>query len=147
MDAGTLAHAFEPFFTTKDVGKGTGLGLSQVSAGKTGTTDQSMQSWFGGFTPQLSTAIWVGTPIDDFPMRNINIGGQFYADVYGGSIAAVLINTPGVSSSAATMFDGYPMSKQGKAATALSISATASAIAALASASEKKVRLRIRPRT
>ena len=57
--------------------------------------------------------------------------GVYSGSMYGGSIAAILINTPGVSSSAATMFDGYPMSKQGRAATALSISATASAFAGL----------------
>ncbi|ELY93866.1 hypothetical protein C483_04284 [Natrialba hulunbeirensis JCM 10989] len=57
--------------------------------------------------------------------------GIYSGSMYGGSIAAILINTPGVSSSAATMFDGYPMSKQGRAATALSISATASTIAGL----------------
>lgn len=55
--------------------------------------------------------------------------GIYSGSMYGGSIAAILINTPGVSSSAATMFDGYPMSKQGKAATALSISATSSVLA------------------
>ena len=57
--------------------------------------------------------------------------GVYSGSMYGGSIAAILINTPGVSSSAATMFDGYPMSKQGRAAQALSISATASALAGL----------------
>ncbi|TYL39665.1 hypothetical protein CV102_05090 [Natronococcus pandeyae] len=57
--------------------------------------------------------------------------GVYSGSMYGGSIAAILINTPGVSSSAATMFDGYPMSKQGRAATALAISATASAFAGL----------------
>jgi putative tricarboxylic transport membrane protein len=57
--------------------------------------------------------------------------GVYSGSMYGGSIAAILINTPGVSSSAATMFDGYPMSQQGRAATALAISATASAIAGL----------------
>ncbi|WP_255169383.1 tripartite tricarboxylate transporter permease [Natrononativus amylolyticus] len=57
--------------------------------------------------------------------------GVYSGSMYGGSIAAILINTPGVSSSAATMFDGYPMSQQGRAATALSISATASAFAGL----------------
>ena len=57
--------------------------------------------------------------------------GVYSGSMYGGSIAAILINTPGVSSSAATMFDGYPRSKQGRAATALSISATASAFAGL----------------
>ncbi len=57
--------------------------------------------------------------------------GVYSGSMYGGSIAAILINTPGVSSSAATMFDGYPMSQQGRAGTALSISATASAFAGL----------------
>ena len=32
------------------------------AAGKTGTTDNNKQSWFAGYTPQLSTAVWVGTP-------------------------------------------------------------------------------------
>ena len=38
---------------------------------------------------------------------------------YGGSIAAILFNTPGTAASAATMQDGYPMTQQGKAGKAL----------------------------
>lgn len=49
--------------------------------------------------------------------------------MYGGSIAAILLNAPGTSAAAATTFDGYPMSRQGSAVTALSISATSSALA------------------
>ena len=30
---------------------------------------------------------------------------------YGGSITAILINTPGTSANAATLFDGYPMTE------------------------------------
>ncbi|MCF8094428.1 MAG: tripartite tricarboxylate transporter permease [Desulfobacteraceae bacterium] len=41
---------------------------------------------------------------------------------YGGSLSAILINTPGTGGSAATCIDGYPMSKQGKGATAIGIS-------------------------
>lgn len=48
--------------------------------------------------------------------------------MYGGSIAAILINTPGTAAAAATTLDGYPMTRQGRAMDALSISATASAI-------------------
>ncbi len=47
---------------------------------------------------------------------------------YGGSISAILINTPGTAGAAATTLDGYPMSRNGLAITALSISATASFI-------------------
>ena len=55
--------------------------------------------------------------------------GIYSGAMYGGSIAAILINAPGTSAAAATTFDGYPMSRQGKAVTALSLSATASAMA------------------
>ncbi|GAA0239124.1 tripartite tricarboxylate transporter permease [Haladaptatus pallidirubidus] len=48
--------------------------------------------------------------------------------MYGGSISAILVNVPGTGAAAATTFDGYPMSKQGRAVEALSISATSSAI-------------------
>ena len=34
---------------------------------------------------------------------------------YGGSITAILINTPGTSANAATLFDGYPMTQRGQA--------------------------------
>lgn len=48
--------------------------------------------------------------------------------MYGGSIAAILLNAPGTSAAAATTLDGYPLSRQGKAVTALAMSATASTI-------------------
>ncbi|ELY56298.1 hypothetical protein C491_15162 [Natronococcus amylolyticus DSM 10524] len=55
--------------------------------------------------------------------------GIYSGAMYGGSIAAILINAPGTSAAAATTFDGYPMSRQGEAVTALSLSATSSALA------------------
>lgn len=35
-------------------------GLAAPAAGKTGTTDQYMDAWFVGFTPELATGVWVG---------------------------------------------------------------------------------------
>ena len=49
--------------------------------------------------------------------------------MYGGAIAAILLNAPGTAAAAATTFEGYPMSRNGEALKALSISATASATA------------------
>jgi putative tricarboxylic transport membrane protein len=46
---------------------------------------------------------------------------------YGGSIAAILFNTPGTAASAATMQDGYPMTQQGKAGKALKTATVSSA--------------------
>jgi putative tricarboxylic transport membrane protein len=48
--------------------------------------------------------------------------------MYSGSIPAILMNVPGSAGSAAVTFDGYPMSRQGKALDALIISICASAI-------------------
>lgn len=53
--------------------------------------------------------------------------GIYSGGMYGGSIAAILINTPGTPAAAATTFDGYPMSRKGKAVEALSTAASASA--------------------
>ena len=47
----------------------------------------------------------------------INKGGTF-----GGSIASILLNTPGSPESSATCYDGYPMALQGKGEKALKIS-------------------------
>ena len=66
-----------------------GEGLpGRPAAGKTGTTDGRMQSWFVGFTPQLATAVWVGTPSTPFSMTGVTVGGVTYGGVYGGTIAA-----------------------------------------------------------
>lgn len=46
---------------------------------------------------------------------------------FGGSIAAILFNTPGTTASAATMRDGYPLTRQGKAGKALKMATVASA--------------------
>lgn len=45
-----------------------------------------------------------------------------------GSVTAILLNVPGSPPSAATMLDGYPLARQGKARTALACSATSSAL-------------------
>ena len=58
----------------------------------------------------------------------ILMSGVYLATNYGGSIAAILVNTPGEASSAATLLDGYPMTQKGRGAEALGISATAGAL-------------------
>jgi putative tricarboxylic transport membrane protein len=54
--------------------------------------------------------------------------GVYCGAIYGGSISAILINTPGTPASAATTIDGYPMAtKLGMPGRALGLSTTASA--------------------
>src|SRR3970040_2885318 len=43
------------------------------------------------------------------------MGGVLGAVSAGGSISAILINTPGTAPNAATCFDGYPLAQQGNA--------------------------------
>jgi putative tricarboxylic transport membrane protein len=52
--------------------------------------------------------------------------GIYNGACYAGAIPAVLINTPGTPSSAATTLDGYPMAQQGRAGEALTLSLLAS---------------------
>lgn len=50
---------------------------------------------------------------------------------YGGSITAILFNTPGTPEACATSFDGYPMAQQGKAGRALGLAMSGSAIGSI----------------
>ncbi len=58
----------------------------------------------------------------------------YAGSVYGGSISAILINTPGTPQSAATCLDGYPMAQRGEAGKALGWATVASVCGGLASA-------------
>ena len=58
-------------------------------------------------------------------------GGVMGATSFGGSISAILLNTPGTAPNAATTFDGYPLARQGKAGLAIGAAATASALGGL----------------
>lgn len=55
--------------------------------------------------------------------------GVYKGGIFGGSIPAILIKTPGTPASSATALDGYPMAEQGKAGKALSMALYASCIA------------------
>jgi putative tricarboxylic transport membrane protein len=66
------------------------------------------------------------------PLDGINalifLIGIYGGAMYGGSISAILLNVPGTGGSAATTFDGYPMTRQGEAVTALTVGAVASSV-------------------
>jgi putative tricarboxylic transport membrane protein len=48
--------------------------------------------------------------------------------IFGGSIPAILLNTPGTGAAAATVLDGYPLARQGKARKALELALYSSTI-------------------
>ena len=55
--------------------------------------------------------------------------GIYKGAIYGGSISAILINTPGTPAAACTILDGYPLAKRGEAKRALSMALYSSCIA------------------
>ena len=50
----------------------------------------------------------------------------YVSGIYGGSVSAILVNTPGTPAAAATILDGYPLTQQGKAGKALKMALFAS---------------------
>ena len=69
-------------------GTGTHAAIGCPAGGKTGTTDFNTDAWFVGFTPRLTTSVWVGYPKDDIQMNGLyngaNVdGGTFPADIWG----------------------------------------------------------------
>jgi penicillin-binding protein 1A len=72
-------------------GTGTHANIGCPAGGKTGTTDKNIDAWFVGFTPRLSTAVWVGFPGSNSTSMNGmyaptggNIdGGTYPADIWG----------------------------------------------------------------
>lgn len=60
--------------------------------------------------------------------------GIYCAGGYGGSVSAILINTPGTPHAAATMLDGHPLSRQGRTKAALKIALYASTFGGVFSA-------------
>ena len=70
------------------VSQGTGkrAAIGQFAAGKTGTTENSGDAWFVGFTDRLTVAVWVGYPDTLKPMEHDFQGGP----VEGGTFPALI---------------------------------------------------------
>ena len=65
-------------------GTGTAADIGRPAAGKTGTAQEHRAAWFVGYTPQLSTAVWMG--YSDVPRPLYGIKGE--SRVFGGGFPA-----------------------------------------------------------
>ena len=82
-----------------------------------------------GLSGSTTAALLLPLTVTMTPVAGIAFLGAIYcAANFGGSITAILINTPGDPSASATAFDGYPLAVQGQAGRALGMSTVASAI-------------------
>ena len=88
-----------------------------------------------GVSDRLALAVLLPFTFTLPPLHGlVALGAVYMGAIYGGSFAAILVNTPGTPSSIATAFEGYPMSKQGRALEAISIATVSSAIGGIAGA-------------
>jgi len=77
----TDGEAYEGTQVLKTViqsGTGTAANYGCPAAGKTGTAENLDNAWFVGYSPKISTAVWVGYPQGNIPM----------SDGFGGTLAA-----------------------------------------------------------
>jgi penicillin-binding protein 1A len=76
------------------------------TAAKTGTTDELVDAWLDGYTPNYSTAVWMGYPSREVPMTSVHgesqQGGRLPADIWHAYMAAVTEHQPCVPFPAAT---------------------------------------------
>ncbi len=84
----SIAHEVHDMLTgVVQSGTGTAAAISGVDVvGKTGTTTNEADAWFVGWTPQLTTAVWVGFPQKLVPMMTLFNGGP----VEGGTYPALI---------------------------------------------------------
>ena len=67
--------------------------LNRPVAGKTGTTNESRNAWFIGFTPQLVTGVWVGLD-DNRPLGPSETGGRAAIPIWLKTMTAALKDKP-----------------------------------------------------
>lgn len=80
-----------------------------------------------GLTATMAVALLIPTTFSLDPIVGLVLmGGVYCGAMYGGSIPAILLRTPGTPAAIATSLEGYPMTQQGKGGQALKVSVVAS---------------------
>lgn len=97
-----------------------------------GTTLGLLTGAMPGFTATMALAVLLPFTFAMDPLSGlVALGAVYMGAIYGGSFAAILINTPGTPSSIATTFEGYPLAKQGRAEEAIVVATISSVIGGL----------------
>lgn len=115
-------------------------GFSNMVAGLQGILSLANMGWlfigvvlgmivgiFPGLGPTAGIAILLPITIGMDPTAAIiMLAAIYYGSMYGATVTAILINTPGAAAVVASTFDGYPLARAGRAAPALVMQAVAS---------------------
>lgn len=82
-----------------------------------------------GLSATMSVALLIPVTFKMDPLSGLCMLGAVYCGaVYGGSISAILLRTPGTTASICTAWDGYPLTKAGRGGEVLGYAAVCSAI-------------------
>ncbi|QXO17046.1 tripartite tricarboxylate transporter permease [Vibrio ostreae] len=82
-----------------------------------------------GLGPTLGVSLLIPFTYSVDPLvAVVTLVALYAAAEYGGAISAILINSPGTAAAVATSWDGYPLTRQGKAGLALNVSIISSGI-------------------
>ncbi|MFL2786673.1 MAG: tripartite tricarboxylate transporter permease [Paracoccaceae bacterium] len=110
------------------LGLGTAFSITNILMVVGGCLIGTFIGMLPGLGPMSIIAIMIpiAITIGDPSAAIILLAGVYYGAIFGGSTSSILINAPGVASTVATSFDGYPMARQGKAGKALTVAAIAS---------------------
>ena len=73
-----------------DHGTAAGKGIGRPAAGKTGTTENLTDAWFVGYTPTLSTAVWMGYTTDPKTGKTPQMTSVHGIEVSGGTLPATI---------------------------------------------------------
>jgi penicillin-binding protein 1A len=94
--------ALETYVLQQVVQRGTGVaagGIGTPVAGKTGTTEHSIDAWFIGYTPKMTTSVWMGyadraRSMDGFRGLSSVTGGTIPAQLWHDYMAAAVSSFP-----------------------------------------------------
>ncbi|NLD75609.1 MAG: hypothetical protein GX643_02985 [Acidimicrobiales bacterium] len=85
---------------TGGTGRNARISSGQPAAGKTGTTNDSTDVWFVGYTPQLATAVWMGAPEGSISLARAGLGGatggRYPAATWGRYYSLIMEDVPTV---------------------------------------------------
>ena len=88
-----------------------------------------------GLTANMAVSLLIPVTFGMNPIAGlVMLTGVYTAAIYGGSITAILLHTPGTPSAAATAIDGYELTKKGEGFKAIGVATISSVIGGVISA-------------
>ena len=110
------------------IGLGTAFSITNLLMVVGGCIIGTFIGMLPGLGPMSIIAIMIPIAISlgDPSAALILLAGVYYGAIFGGSTSSILINAPGVASTVASSFDGYPLARSGKAGKALTVAAISS---------------------